>query len=72
MAALDQGQYPIGIEVTHEQFNQINIERDRFHGEWNYKILPEVIHQLFNLLFLVSRLHDTRCRPEGIASPAPR
>lgn len=40
MAALDQGQYPIGIEVTHEQFNQINIERDRFHGEWNYKILP--------------------------------
>jgi hypothetical protein len=40
MAQLDEGQYPIGIEVSDEQFNQINIERDSFHGEWNYKILP--------------------------------
>lgn len=40
MAELDEGQYPVGIEITDEQFNQINIERDRFHGECNYKILP--------------------------------
>lgn len=40
MAELDEGQYPIGIEVSDEQFNQLNIERDSFHGEWNYKILP--------------------------------
>jgi hypothetical protein len=40
MAQLDEGKYPVGIEITDEQFNQIKIERDRFHGEWNYKILP--------------------------------
>lgn len=42
MAALDEGQYPIGIEITDEQFHSINIQRDHFHGEWNYKILPQV------------------------------
>jgi len=41
-AALDEGQYPIGIEINDDQFNLIDIERDRFHGEWNYKILPKV------------------------------
>ena len=40
MAALDEGQYPIGIEINDEQFDSIDIERDSFHGEWNYKILP--------------------------------
>lgn len=42
MAALDEGQYPIGIEITDEQFHSINIQREHFHGEWNYKILPQV------------------------------
>lgn len=41
MAALDEGCYPIGIEITDEQFQDIHIERNAFHGEWNYKILPE-------------------------------
>lgn len=39
-AALDEGQYPTGIQVTDEQFNSIQIEKDLFHGEWNYRILP--------------------------------
>jgi hypothetical protein len=39
-AALDEGQYPIGIQVSEEQLNSILIERDTFHGEWNYQILP--------------------------------
>lgn len=39
-AALDEGQYPIGIQVTDEQFDSIQIEKDLFHGEWNYRILP--------------------------------
>lgn len=39
-AALDKGQYPTGIQVTDEQFDSIQIEKDLFHGEWNYRILP--------------------------------
>jgi len=39
-AALDEGQYPIGIEITDEQLHSINLERDKFHGEWNY-IFPK-------------------------------
>ena len=39
-AALDEGQYPVGIQVTEEQFDAIHLEKDRFHGEWNYRILP--------------------------------
>lgn len=43
MAALDQGHYPTGIEITDEQFHSINLEKDNFHGEWNYKILPQAV-----------------------------
>jgi transposase len=42
MAALDEGHYPTGIEITDEQFHSINLEKADFHGEWNYKILPQV------------------------------
>lgn len=44
MAALDEGQYPVGIKVSNEQFNSINIEGDQFHGEWNYSIRPKINH----------------------------
>lgn len=39
-AALDEGQYPTGIKVSDQQFDSIEIERELFHGEWNYKIFP--------------------------------
>jgi hypothetical protein len=39
-ATLDEGQYPTGIQVTDEQVNSIQIERNTFHGEWNYKVRP--------------------------------
>ena len=42
MAALDEGRYPVGIKVSDEQFNSINIEGNSFHGEWNYRIFPQV------------------------------
>ncbi|HEY9625667.1 MAG TPA: ISAzo13 family transposase [Coleofasciculaceae cyanobacterium] len=42
-AALDEGCYPTGIEITDEQFDSIHLEKDDFHGEWNYKILPQAI-----------------------------
>ena len=40
-AALDTGPYPKGIKVTDEQLADVRIERDAFHGDWNYSILPE-------------------------------
>ncbi len=37
-AMLDERNYPTGIQVSDEQFNSISIERNSFHGEWNYQI----------------------------------
>lgn len=41
-ARLDQNLYPTGIKVTDKQLNDIVIERNSFHGEWNYIIKPQV------------------------------
>ncbi len=38
---LDENTYEKGIKVTDEEMNNINIEKDEFHGEWNYKISPQ-------------------------------
>ncbi|MBL8431610.1 MAG: hypothetical protein JNK80_04380, partial [Dechloromonas sp.] len=32
--------YPKGVKVPDEAFAAINIQRDAFHGEWNYRICP--------------------------------
>ena len=37
---LDRNLYPKGIKISKEQMAQINIQRDEFHGEWNYTIKP--------------------------------
>ena len=37
---LDQGSYPTGVKVTHQQMAQINLNPASFHGDWNYTILP--------------------------------
>ena len=39
-AALDSAQYPKGIKISDVQFAQVRLERDAFHGDWNYSILP--------------------------------
>lgn len=39
-AALDPRTYPKGIEVSDEEFDAIRLVRSRFHGDWNYQILP--------------------------------
>jgi len=37
---LDTSQYPLGIKVSDEEMELIDIEKDKFHGEWNYTISP--------------------------------
>jgi hypothetical protein len=37
---LDTGTYPTGRTVTDLELAGINLERDAFHGDWNYRIRP--------------------------------
>jgi DNA-binding phage protein len=37
---LDTNSYPTGIKVSDKQMASINIQRDSFHGDWNYTISP--------------------------------
>ncbi len=37
---LDTNEYLKGVTVSDEQMAALNIERDDFHGEWNYTIRP--------------------------------
>lgn len=39
-AWLDTSEYEKSKQVTELQLAEVNIKRDKFHGEWNYKILP--------------------------------
>jgi hypothetical protein len=39
-AALDPNRYETGKKITDEVLAEVPIERDRFHGEWNYTIIP--------------------------------
>lgn len=39
-AQLDENTYPAGIKVSDDALAALAIERDDFHGEWNYRILP--------------------------------
>ena len=41
-AQIDSNRYPSGVKVSDQQLAALNIERDTFHGEWNYKLIPSV------------------------------
>lgn len=41
-AALDENMYPTGLKVSDAELAAIRIKRDKFHGDWNYTILPRV------------------------------
>ena len=35
-AALDENSYPTGVRVTNAQLRSLSLEKDDFHGDWNY------------------------------------
>ena len=37
---LDENSYQAGIKVSDEELARLAIERDEFHGEWNYRLRP--------------------------------
>ena len=37
---LDRRKYPTGRKVTDAEMREVNLERNRFHGDWNYVIRP--------------------------------
>jgi hypothetical protein len=39
-AELDPAKYPKGVKVSDKEVAGIRLERDKFHGDWNYTILP--------------------------------
>jgi len=43
-ADIDEGAYAKGIKVSDEELAALAIERDTFHGEWNYRFLPRDAH----------------------------
>lgn len=38
--ALNSKEYPTGIKISDEEMKEINLEKNTFHGEWNYTIWP--------------------------------
>jgi Rhodopirellula transposase DDE domain len=40
-AGLDTSGYPTGLKVTAGQMARVRLERDEFHGDWNYAIRPQ-------------------------------
>lgn len=40
---LDKKKYNTGIKISDKELDNLNIEMDSFHGEWNYKIIPKRI-----------------------------
>lgn len=37
---LDPRSYPSGIKVSDAELAQVHLQRDKFHGDWNYQIIP--------------------------------
>ena len=37
---LDHRKYPVGRKITDDEFAQVNLKPENFHGEWNYTIYP--------------------------------
>lgn len=43
---VDTNEYAKGIKITDEEMESLALEREAFHGEWNYKLRPRKIAQV--------------------------
>lgn len=41
-ADIDLNEYPKGIKISDAQMRMLDLSRDKFHGEWNYTLRPQV------------------------------
>jgi Rhodopirellula transposase DDE domain len=41
-AELDENKYPKGVKISDAELAAVNLQRHKFHGDWNYTILPAV------------------------------
>jgi hypothetical protein len=41
---LDQRLYQSGIKVSDAELAEVHLQRDKFHGDWNYQIIPRKTH----------------------------
>ena len=37
---LDKRLYPAGVKISDKQMAEVRLQREEFHGDWNYTILP--------------------------------
>jgi transposase len=37
---LDTNSYPAGLKVSDQQMAELKLRRDKFHGDWNYSLMP--------------------------------
>src|SRR5262249_48537411 len=54
-AELDENRYPTGIKVSDEDLAAVRIQREKFHGDWNYTILPSALIGFQGLLRRVAQ-----------------
>ena len=39
-AELDTRSYPVGTKVSDEQLAAVKLQPHKFHGDWNYTVMP--------------------------------
>ena len=58
--SVDSASYPTGKKVTDEELNNVNLLRDKYHGDWNYRILPHEYEQWIIIKWQLLVLNLTR------------
>jgi hypothetical protein len=39
-ACLDKGSYPTGVDITKAEMKKLELRKEDFHGDWNYRVDP--------------------------------